>query len=105
MAFSLRRRRTVSDIHLTLFAVLIVFGLSWYSLTYYPTTVSLWLSRLDRPMRRRPAWPKLGTWAMPTHRLPARKASSSALPARALLQNVPRFHVRRRDVSLCLAIE
>lgn len=43
MAFSLRRRRTVSDILLTLFVGLIVFGLSWYNLTYYPTTVSLWL--------------------------------------------------------------
>lgn len=43
MAFSLRRRRTVSDILLTLFVGLIVFGLSWYHLTHSPTTVSLWL--------------------------------------------------------------
>ena len=41
MKFSLRRRRTVSDILLTLFAGLIVFGLSWYHLTHSPTTVSL----------------------------------------------------------------
>ena len=41
MAFSLRRRRTVSDILLTLFAGLLVFGLSWYHLTHSPTTVSL----------------------------------------------------------------
>ena len=41
MSFSLRRRRTVSDILLTLFAGLIVFGLSWYHLTHSPTTVSL----------------------------------------------------------------
>lgn len=43
MKFSLRRRHTVSDILLTLFAGLIVFGLSWYHLTHSPTTVSLWL--------------------------------------------------------------
>ena len=43
MKFSLRRRHTVSDILLTLFAGLIVFGLSWYNLTHSPTTVSLWL--------------------------------------------------------------
>lgn len=40
MAFSLRRRRTVSDILLTLFAGLIVFGFSLYNLTHSPTTVS-----------------------------------------------------------------
>jgi len=43
LKFSLCRRRTVSDILLTLFAGLIVFGLSWYNLTHSPTTVSLWL--------------------------------------------------------------
>lgn len=41
MKFSLRRRHTVSDILLTLFAGLIVFGLSWNNLTHSPTTVSL----------------------------------------------------------------
>lgn len=40
IAFSLRRRRTVLDIVLTLFTGLIVFALSYYNLMRFPTTVS-----------------------------------------------------------------
>jgi hypothetical protein len=109
MAFSLRRRRTVLDILLTLFVGLIVFGLSWYHLTHSPTTVSLrlflilWIvcfcliaAELVAAVRRSVVLDGgeivIRSGVRPARILPLREIDSIALTRDAPEKKIPFFH-------------